>query len=224
MQTRKVFITILFLSVTTCSFIIAQSKPSESDYLLQNVEVNAKIIPFAGVAIPVDKFAHIDDGRAKTGFSGGVEFIHNSSFGPVLHVSYSANSIDQGSVTRTDISTTWKNVLILGGVNALSGKISNWGSYYAAPLVGILIGSKPLMYYYYWNWVNQITDADNTTAFAAGLTAGISYKNITLRAMFVYSAPKYETQGYSFAAIIPTGNRNITNKFELLQLSLGYTL
>jgi hypothetical protein len=110
----------------------------------------------------------------------------------------------------------------MGGVNVFSGKITPYGNYYVAPLVGVVFGQKPAIHYYYYRWVNEITDADNAAAFAAGLTAGISMKDITLGVLFVYAAPKYETQGYLFPAIYPVGDRNPTNKFEILQVSLGY--
>jgi hypothetical protein len=228
MQARKVFLTILFLSITICFSVIAQSKPSENDYLLQRIGVDAKIIPYVGIAIPLGEFPKGDFGAAETGFSVGMQFIHNAKFGPVIQCSYSSNKTGYSAPSLQVSADSWKNTLVLGGVKLLSGEISGIGEYYAAPLAGIIVSQKAKIVYNWQGYYDySITKASNTT-FAWGATAGISVKRFTLNVTFTYADTKYESNVEDLVyALYVHDNTNVTKlnqKTEILQVNLGYAL
>lgn len=229
MQTRKVFVTILFLSIIICPVVIAQSQESENDYLLQRVGVDVKIIPYAGVAIPLGEFPKGDYGAAQIGYSAGIQFIHNAKFGPVLHFNFASNKPDYPAPAGSSTADNWKNFLVLGGVKVISGEVSGVGSYYAAPLAGIMVSQKAGVAIADSNHGWKTLTRANNTAFAWGVTAGFSVKNFTLSAVFTYADTKYKSQEeheppYTNAWGLLRYETILRQKTEIVQINLGYAL
>jgi len=178
---------------------------------------------YGALALPLGDFgkkeAENGAGLAKTGWSGGLQFVTGGMIGWIIDGSYTMNKIQIPSNYTTASGkleyTGWTSILALTGVK-IGTDNSSGTNFFVAPLVGALFGKSPEITFTPTGGSASTSPAGTGTAFAYGGTVeAIVGGHVTIGAKFIASKPKFK---YSVNGQDYEGEQ----KISLLLVCLGF--